>query len=229
MNGITHIFFDLDHTLWDYDTNARETLTEIYNDYNLGQYYTTAEAFINSFHYTNSKLWKRYNVGEIDRDYIRENRFKSLFKDRGGISDEVNSSISSYFFNTCPMKTALVSGTWDVLESLKNRYELGIITNGFEDTQNIKLTNAGIKKYFKYIITSETAGYRKPSLEIFELALSKSGVTAEEVVMIGDNYSTDIAGAKNAGWKSFWFNPENKTNNSHDLQIKDLTELLQHL
>ena len=207
MKDVTHIFFDLDHTLWDYETNARETLTELYLQYNLDRYYLTADAFIKAFHFTNHNLWKRYNFGEIDRDYIRENRFKKLFEDRGKISDTTNEAISSYFFNTCPRKTALMEDTVKVLESLSINYELGIITNGFEDTQNIKLTEAGIQHYFKHVITSETAGHRKPSRAIFELALEMSGASKDNVVMIGDNLTTDIEGAQNASWKSFWFNP----------------------
>ena len=229
MNGITHVFFDLDHTLWDYETNARETLTEVFDNYGINAYYSSANAFINSFHYTNSKLWKRYNSGEIDRDFIRANRFRLLFENRGSISDTLNGTISDYFFQTCPRKTALIDGAIGVLDRLSEEYELGIITNGFEDTQNIKLRESGIRKYFEHVITSETAGHRKPSAAIFELAQSMSGATSDTAIMIGDNYNTDISGAKNANWRAFWFNPENSNTYDHDLQIQELSELLDHL
>ncbi len=229
MNGITHIFFDLDHTLWDYDANARETLTELFHAYDLGQYFSSPEAFINSFHYKNHQLWKRYNKGEIDRDFIRKHRFRSLLEERGTVSDTMNDSISEYFFTTCPRKTALIDGAIEVLEKLSKAYELGIITNGFEDTQSIKLTESGLDKYFKYVITSETAGHRKPSLEIFELALEISGADIESVIMIGDNYATDITGAQNAQWKSIWFNPNGDTDFEHENQVENLTDLLKHL
>lgn len=228
MKNITHIFFDLDHTLWDYDTNARETLTELFEMHELNRYYTTVDSFIKAFHYTNHRLWKRYNKGEIGRDFIRENRFRQLFETRGNISDTLNESLSSYFFTNCPRKTALIDGSLEVLDSLGEKYELGIITNGFEETQNIKLTISGLQHYFKYIITSETAGHRKPSPEIFELAQNMSGATKNSAVMIGDNFNTDIAGAIKAEWNCFWFNPEGNNDYNHEPQIQNLLELLDH-
>jgi putative hydrolase of the HAD superfamily len=226
MNLITHIFFDLDHTLWDYETNATETLKELYEEYDLGNYFSSENAFIKTFKHVNHGLWEQYNHGQIDRMYIRNERFRLIFKGRVEISQEKSRELSEYFITHCPRKTALMPGAIETLELLRDRFQLGIITNGFDDIQAVKLNSSGMEVFFPVVITSETFGHRKPSVEIFRRAENTAGSKAETSMMIGDNLNTDVMGAKNAGWTSVWFNVGPRLKHEAHFEINQLKELL---
>ncbi len=226
MKKYKHLFFDLDHTLWDYDKNAAITLQEIFEEHKLGSHFSSLEAFVNAFHHANDKLWHDYNHGRVDKEHIRKNRFKMVLKGRK-VDDEVARSeqMSSYFLHQCASKGHLIDHTIDLLEYLAPKYEMSIITNGFDETQWIKLKTSGISDYFVHVITSESAGHRKPAVEIFDHALELSGTAPHEVLMIGDNPATDIAGAHAAGWKAVWYNPSEPNKVSQAEQIRHLSEL----
>ncbi|MBV6646486.1 MAG: YjjG family noncanonical pyrimidine nucleotidase [Cyclobacteriaceae bacterium] len=229
MKDITHIFFDLDHTLWDYEVNARDTLIELYETFELNSYFSSFRAFHSSFQFHNDKLWYRYNRGQINRAYIRERRFYQILEARVPITSAKALEMSDFFTSRCPGKTALVPGTEELLDYVDGRYELGILTNGFDDIQAKKLSNTNLDQYFNWIITSETTQYRKPSKEIFDHALTLSGAQAIETLMVGDNLKVDIQGADQAGWRSVWFNPENSPEKHPDIRVTSLKELLELL
>ena len=219
------IFFDLDHTLWDYDTNARETLDELYDHFQLDRGFDSAEAFFNTYVEHNAQLWNLYNHGKINREDIRERRFFQVL-DNVGLGDrELAESMSDQFMELCPRKTALIPGTLQVLEALQPDYQLGVITNGFSDTQDIKLSNSRLKEYFHLVVTSESARSRKPSPEIFHTALNQSGHQSDEVVMIGDNRATDIAGALAVGWKTIWYTDEAEAAPENCWKVEKLQEI----
>lgn len=226
------IFFDLDHTLWDYDTNARETLFEIYDDFQLNRGFSSAEDFFQTYLVHNEKLWHLYNHGKINRDDIRERRFYQVIADAGIDDKKVAEAMSDQFMDVCPHKTAVMPGTYEILEHLKPNYKMGIITNGFSDTQDIKMKKTGLDSFFEMIITSESARARKPSPEIFNTALNESGAKPEEVIMIGDNRATDIGGALALGWKTIWYTqekeevPENCWKVGHLEEIAAIMKLL---
>ena len=220
--SLTHIFFDLDHTLWDYESNSRETLEEMYTQFELGKYFSGFEAFVRAFHFANDKLWHKYNNGHVDKEHIRVNRFQNIMKGRGEISEELPEILSEYFMSHCSRKSGLMDGTFEVLEYLSKKYALSVITNGFTDSQNLKIESAGIDKFFRHVVTSETANSRKPSKDIFDFALNISEEKEDEVLMIGDNFKTDIKGALNAGWDSIWYNPQSRRDFRFKSQIVDL-------
>lgn len=229
MKKLSHIFFDLDHTLWDYDSNARNTLEEMYQKYRLETIFSSSEAFLKVFYHVNFQLWDQYNASRIDRDYIRKNRFRIIMEGRIDPDPDLFEELSDFFVSTCPTKPRMMPGAADLLNSLHKEYVLGIITNGFDDVQNIKLKSCGISEYFDCVITSETTGHRKPQREIFDHALEIYSVRSEEVLMIGDNPETDIKGAMTAGWKSIWYNPEKRNHFIHSHEIHHLAELMDHL
>ena len=132
MKDIKHIFFDLDQTLWDYDKNAKETLIEIYDDLRIGDYGQTKEHFIHSFHEVNNKLWMKYNDGLINRDYIKNERFREIFHSLGIVSN-FSEKASHYFITNCPLKSYLFPEVFLALDYLQKKYKLHIITNGFLD------------------------------------------------------------------------------------------------
>jgi len=222
---VTQLFFDLDHTLWDYETNARATLLEMYHIFVLDRFFRDETHFLKTFKEQNEKLWHRYNVGDIDKYEIRNNRFGYILNTVKNTDFNLAKELSNKFIIECPRKKALMPNAGKVLDKLSQDFELGIITNGFDDTQNIKLKYSEIDHYFKWVVTSESSGYRKPAKGIFDFTLDYSGGSLENIVIIGDNLQTDILGAKNAGWKSVWYNPQKKLIAPSQLQVHDLIEL----
>ena len=223
---MTKLFFDLDHTLWDYEINARATLLDMYRTFELDRFFIDGAHFIQTFKQQNEQLWHRYNVGEIDKLEIRNHRFGYIMNAVKNTDLNLAQELSNQFIIECPRKKALMPNARQVLDKLAKDFELGIITNGFDDTQNIKLKYSEINHYFKWVVTSESSGHRKPAKGIFDFTLDYSGGVIEDIVIIGDNLQTDILGANNAGWKSVWYNPQEESTAPSQLQVHDLIELL---
>ncbi|MBW8050171.1 MAG: noncanonical pyrimidine nucleotidase, YjjG family [Cytophagales bacterium] len=227
MNNYKHIFFDLDDTLWDYDKNSQETLEELYQNYRLydsGDF--TVEKFITQFKVRNTELWEKYKNGTVDVEILRKDRFVATLNDLGIKQKDLCTNIAIDYLKICPKKSNIIRFAHEVLAYLQKKYQLHILTNGFEETQCMKLEHSGLKKYFTNIITSERAGCRKPDKKIFEYALQKADAIAKECIMIGDDHETDILGAKGVGIKQIFFNPEVRINNYNPTyEIKDLSEL----
>ncbi|MEL7005525.1 MAG: YjjG family noncanonical pyrimidine nucleotidase [Bacteroidota bacterium] len=203
MRNIEVVFFDLDHTLWDYNTNAAITLKEVFYRFELKEGYDSENEFISAFHTYNYQLWDLYNYGKIDRTYIREQRFKKLLEDVS-LDGKRGNEISDFFIEQCPRQEHLLPGSIELLDYLRQKYRLAVITNGFTDTQTIKIESSGISPFFEEVITSENANARKPSKDIFDFALKRMRIPAKNAVMIGDNISTDIEGANVSGLPSIW-------------------------
>lgn len=221
------ILFDLDHTLWDYETNSTETLKELYHEYNLQQAgIASFTDFSKAFVTINTALWVQYDLGQLHRDVIRFERFHKIMLHLGVDDYPLSLKLSDDYVNLSPRKSTLMPNAIDTLEYLYERYPMIIVTNGFEEIQSTKLASSGITGYFKSIVTSARAGFKKPAREIFEFALSESGFEKHEAVMIGDNLLTDIGGARNAQVDTIFFNP---TGISHQekvrYEISDLKEL----
>lgn len=228
MKGIKHIFFDLDHTLWDYDRSAQETLLEIFDQLELSKSGLSEKKFINTFYEVNDKLWVKYNDGLIDREYIKKERFNEVFL-TSGIDVAKSKMASAYFLENCSLKPYLMPDTLTALHYLENKYQLHIITNGFLDAQNRKLSSSGLTKFFKVMVTSECANSRKPSPEIFEYSLREAGANKSDSIMIGDNPRTDIHGAQEFGMKTVFYNPTGRKKSMADFTIQSHMELLKLL
>ncbi|MDH5474063.1 MAG: YjjG family noncanonical pyrimidine nucleotidase [Cyclobacteriaceae bacterium] len=220
------LFFDLDHTLWDYDTNSIEVLSEIYHKH-VSSDAVGLELFLKNFTKVNDALWDEYNRGKIEKEVIRKDRFVKILEQSDVYDLPLAQHISEFYLFECPRRTHLMPDTIEVLTYLKDKYELHILTNGFDDVQEIKLNNAGIKKYFDKVITSESIGHKKPSKEFFEYAFSATNSENREAIMIGDNLKTDIAGANNVGMDSVYFNPSGYAKpHKAKFEIKKLSELM---
>jgi len=219
------VFFDLDHTLWDYETNSEEALHELYDKYNLNG--GSFKEFFDSFVKINTAIWNDYDRGLIGRDVIRNERFDRIFQSVGINDRELSLQFSAEYIQESPKKSNLVAHAKDVLDYLHPRYPMYIITNGFEEIQSTKLSSSGITDYFKGVVTSARAGCKKPEKEIFEFALRENGFACGESIMIGDNLLTDIAGAKNACVDTVYYNPY-KLPHDHEVtyEISSLKELL---
>lgn len=194
------IFFDLDHTLWDFETNSLETLIEIFEKHSLkAAGIPNVDAFIEVYHNHNHRLWRDYRMGEIEKEELRVQRFGLCLNDFGITDSVLIESIANDYVSISPTKTNLFSDVHEILTYLKSKYRLHIITNGFVEVQYTKLEHSGLRPYFTEIITSEEAGANKPDPAIFKYALKLSNATAQTSLMIGDNIEVDIEGARLAG------------------------------
>lgn len=221
MNHIKHIFFDLDHTLWDFETNSDKAFELIFNKH---QVQVGLQEFLSIYRGINQEYWKLYREEKITKEALRLGRLKDTFEHLNyKISDELINNLSVDYIQVLPTNNQLFDGAIDLLDYLINRYKLHIITNGFNEVQYNKIENSGLSKYFKYIITSEEVGVKKPNELIFKYALETSRAKANESVMIGDNWEADIMGAKNAGFDVIFCN---FNNDLVDENIKSVTKLI---
>lgn len=225
------IFFDLDHTLWDYETNSRDTLQELFDTHRLQEKgVTDLESFHREFRRVNTALWDLYDHGKIGSEVIREQRFKQILDAFNAYDKKLSDEISTEYLYACPKKGNLMPHAHEILSYLKQYYKLSIITNGFEEIQNMKLTSGNLHQYFDHIITSQKAGHKKPSPQIFEYSLLQNEIVAHQAVMIGDNLLTDIAGARKASIAHVFYNPEKNPHNEQvTLEIESLQQLQGYL
>lgn len=227
---IKHIFFDLDHTIWDFDKNAEETLMELYRHYKLDELgLSSAEEFILNYTLNNHALWADYHMGRISKELLRAERFKRTFIQMGILPELVPHQFEDDYVRLSPTKKNLFEGSIKVLEYLQQRYQLHIITNGFKETTITKMTVSGLNPYFNNVIISEDVGYNKPHPTVFQYAIDIAHAKVEESIMIGDSLEADIYGAKNFGMQAIFFNPLKKEKPADvDWQICHLEELLLH-
>ncbi|MCW3462487.1 YjjG family noncanonical pyrimidine nucleotidase [Chitinophaga nivalis] len=204
-----HLFFDLDHTLWDFETNEQETLQELYHHHALeSRGVPTFEEFSTSYTGHNERLWDRFRKGFITRNDLRYKRFRLTLLDFKIGDEALNLALSDQFLAILPNKKRLFPETVETLNYLAaKQYPMHMITNGFEETQLLKMKNSGIDHFFTHVITSEVAGSLKPYREIFDYAMMKAGTTAAESIMIGDAMELDIKGAHGVGMDQVYFNP----------------------
>ena len=202
------LFFDLDHTIWDFELNSKETLWELHLKYELeAKGIDNFDVFYSSYSVHNHRLWDRYTKGYIKQEELRWKRiYLSLLEYK--IADEaLSKEMSVDYLDILPNKKNLFPYTIEILEYLKSKdYTMHLITNGFESVQFKKIKNSNIADYFTEVITSEASNSLKPNKEIFEYALKASNAKLETSIMIGDNESADIQGAINAGMDSIFVN-----------------------
>ncbi|NQX40200.1 putative hydrolase of the HAD superfamily [Pedobacter steynii] len=227
---IKHIFFDLDHTIWDFDRNAEETLTELYAQYQLESLgLRSSREFIDTYTENNQLLWAEYHLGKITKETLRSERFSKTFIQLGIQPSHIPSQFEDDYVRLTPTRTNLFEGSEKVLTYLQKKYTLHIISNGFKESTLTKMDKSGLNPYFSNVIISEDVGVNKPDKAIFEYALRLASAQKEESIMIGDSLEADIRGAQDYGMKAIYFNPMNKEKPEDVVwQITHLEELLNH-
>ncbi|MCW5900352.1 MAG: YjjG family noncanonical pyrimidine nucleotidase [Flavobacteriales bacterium] len=226
MRRYRHIFFDLDHTLWDFRTNSRATLEELHRDEGLrAMGVTDLEAFIATYEEVNTVLWGRYERGRLHRDVLRVLRFTNTLRAFGIRDEKLAVRLGRAYLERCPLRTALMPGALELLHELRPTHGLHIITNGFDEVQRTKLTASGIAHLFGAVITSERAGARKPDPRIFAKALHDAGAEAQESLMVGDDREADMAGARGSGLDHAHFAAETEPDPLATYRIRDMHEL----
>ncbi len=203
-----HLFFDLDHTLWDFETNSHETLREVYFDNQLDEKLTPDfDGFYERYSYHNKKLWDRYNHGYIRQEELRWKRMWHALLDYKNGDEKLARKMSGEYLQILPLKKALFPHAIEIIGYLQQKnYILHLITNGFEEIQWGKLRNSGIDGYFQQVVTSERAMALKPHKEIFEYALHHAKADIKESIMLGDNLDADIGGAMRFGMDTVFVN-----------------------
>ncbi len=230
-NKYQHIFFDLDRTLWDFDSSARMAFSEIYENDKLEQYgIESVDAFQEAYNVHNDLLWADYREGKIKKEVLRGLRFRLTLNDFGVDNDELAEKIGRDYITISPLRVALFPNAMMMLDYLQPKYNLHLITNGFSEVQETKLRSSGLGPYFQTIITSEEAGYKKPDERIFRYAFNKSGAKPELSLMIGDDLEVDIVGAQQFDMDQVLFDPAKVyENNKSTYYINDLIELKEFL
>ena len=202
------LFFDLDHTLWDFELNSKETMQELYSTHHIAALgITDFDAFFNIYTAHNHRLWDRYSKGFIKQEELRWKRIYLSLLDFKIANEQLSKEMSLEFLQILPTKKKLFPHTIEILNYLKDKnYKMHLITNGFESVQMQKIKNAEIAHYFTEVITSETSNSLKPNKEIFEFALKTAKATLSESIMIGDNETADIQGGINVGMDTVFVN-----------------------
>jgi putative hydrolase of the HAD superfamily len=218
-----HLFFDLDHTLWDFDKNSAFAFETIFEERGFA---ISLPDFLNIYIPRNQYYWKLYQVNQISHEELRYFRLKDVFDAlQFDASDAIIHQISEDYINYLPEYNHLFDGAIELLDYLRPNYKLHIITNGFASVQTKKLTNSNIGHYFDTITNSEMAGVKKPHPTIFDFALSLADASKKESLMIGDSYEADIVGAQEAGIEAVFFNEQNIEVENQVVQIKHLLDL----
>jgi len=226
-----HLFFDLDHTIWDFDKNAEETLHELYGIYKLNDLgLHSPDLFIETYTRNNHRLWAEYHLGNITKEALRNARFKQTFLDLGMHPDIIPAGFEDDYVRLCPTKTNLFPYAHETLQYLQSKYAMHLISNGFRESQDIKINGTNLGGYFQNVIISEIAGANKPDRAIFQYAIDLAKASVTESLMIGDSLEADVYVALNFGMDAIYFNP-NGADKPDDVQmqinsLKELTLLL---
>jgi putative hydrolase of the HAD superfamily len=224
---IKNIFFDLDHTLWDFETNSDIAFETIFKQHKIK---IDLQKFLSYYREINERYWKLYRDEKITKEELRLGRLKDTFvKLNQKVDIQLIEDLSVGYIDVLPNNNQLFEGAHEILEHLYVNYKLHIITNGFNEVQYKKIENSGLAKYFDKIITSEDAGVKKPNSIIFEYALAITNAVSSESIMIGDNWEADIMGAKDAGFDVIYCNFNAQLVSENIKSVKHLIEIKRYL
>lgn len=225
---IKDVFFDLDHTLWDFEQNSHKMLHILYTEFNLSQILRrTATDFIDAFEKELPKLWEAYNEGTLDKETLRAVRFPRIFAALGVEESAVPQGLEYAYFTRCPQQGATFPGVNEALSHLKSKgFRMHILTNGFLESQRSKLFASGIDTFFETVTTSECSKARKPDPKMFHFALTRAKAKASTSLMVGDNFITDIQGAQAIGMETLFFSPHGSSGELYSKSFHSFRELL---
>jgi putative hydrolase of the HAD superfamily len=226
--NIKHVFFDLDHTLWDFEKNSELTFEKIFKENSVT---VNMDDFLAIYKPLNLKYWKLYREEKVSKEELRYSRLKNSFDAINyKVSDELIDKLADDFIENLANFNFLFEGTFELLDYLKDKYTLHIITNGFEEIQSKKMINSKIHHYFNQIITSESVGVKKPNSRVFEFALEVANAEKENSVMIGDSLEADIKGALSIGLQAIHCVFDAPKSTSEDfISVNSLLEIKEYL
>jgi putative hydrolase of the HAD superfamily len=226
-----HLFFDLDHTLWDFEKNSKSALKQIFKESALDQKIKEFSSFHGVYKNNNRLLWRQYGNGKMTKEILRTKRFEDTLRYFKIVDKDLVEHLSQAYLDVSPFQKNLFPFAIETLTYLqKESYQMHIITNGFKEVQHIKLREAGLTPFFDIIVCSEEVGVNKPDPKVFHHSMEKAGANPIKSVMIGDDYQVDYLGALNAGMKAVFFNHkgEKKVRKDDDF-VQHLNELPEKL
>ena len=226
MQRYKNLFIDLDDTLYDFSAASRESFKETYDMLHYERFFESFEHYMSIYEPYNLELWRIYGEGKITKEELNKRRYSHPLEVVGIKDQELAATFCREALGRIPTKNILVDGAAELLEYLRPKYMMYILSNGFKELQSHKMRTSGIDGYFDAIILSEDIGVNKPNRELYEYALQKTGSKVEESIMIGDMFETDIVGAANIGMEQIYFNPKKKENCTFTPTYM-VTELLQ--
>lgn len=226
-----HLFFDLDHTIWDFDSNSIDTLVELFDSYHLERFFLDFETFHKHYEHQNSQLWNHYRQSKIKKGELNLNRFSRPLEEAGCNDGELAKKLASEYLNICSTKTALLPYAANILEYLKQKkYKLYIVSNGFSEVQHRKIELSGIRHFFDKIYISDIVGIHKPGKDFFDYIVKSSNARKNECLVIGDSMEADIEGALNAGLDAIFYNSRAMVHDNKEvIEIKSLLQLKDYL
>ncbi|MGB0778157.1 MAG: YjjG family noncanonical pyrimidine nucleotidase [Flavobacteriaceae bacterium] len=224
IKDVRHVFFDLDHTLWDFESNSDASYLELFTKRGIELDFDEFKRIYNPI---NAMYWKKYREQEVGKEELRYGRLKDSFDILGfNASDALIDELADDYILTLPKYNKLFDGSIELLDYLKEKnYQLHMITNGFKEVQWKKCVNSGISNYFSAFITSESVGVQKPNPLVFKEALNRAGAMAAESIMIGDNQEADVQGALDSDMHAIFCNFDNQENTGNYLEVKKLEEI----
>jgi putative hydrolase of the HAD superfamily len=226
MADLKHLFFDLDDTLWDYESNSRAVLQDLFREFGLEKKISASfEDFFQVYKKVNLELWSFFYKRQINKHQLRDRRWNLVFGHFGYHNKENHDELTRFYVERAPFGTCLKDGCIDTLSYLQSKYKLHLITNGFREIQDIKIDGCGLRGFFSNIIICEEHDLVKPELKVFRLAEKLAGCKPQEAVMIGDSLESDIHGALGAGWQAVYFS--NDPGDFRGSVIRSLEELKQ--
>jgi putative hydrolase of the HAD superfamily len=227
MENITAVFFDLDHTLWDFDKNSKLAFQRVFAAHKIS---IDIQDFITVYEPINEAYWKKYRENKVTKDQLRIGRLADSFSAlQISFSHSVLNKMAHKYIEELPGNNHLFEGAIDLLTYLKTKYSLHIITNGFQEVQHKKMENSGLFPFFESITASEEVGLKKPHPVVFKTALKKAQTLPNKSIMIGDSLEADIIGAQNVGMKTIYFNYKNKPVSNNLVSINHLSEIKNYL
>lgn len=226
-----HLFFDLDHTLWDFETNSRITLLELYEEMQLqAKGVPSFERFFEEYEKINEALWADYRKGKVTKAELRSQRFYRSLRQFDVEDIPISNLMEELYIQRSPYKTNLLPDALETLQVLSAKYQIHIVTNGFSEVQDVKIDHSGLKPYITHRISSEQVGVQKPDPKVFHYALKVTGAKRKESLMVGDSLEADVLGARRAGIEAVYFNPAARPHGEQlQYEIRNLKELLEWL
>ena len=230
MQRYKNLFIDLDDTIYDFSAASRESFHETYDLLHYERYFDSFEQYMQIYEPYNLELWRIYGEGKITKAELNRRRYLHPLETVGVNDPQLAETFCCEALGRIPTKNKLVDGAIELLEYLKPKYRMHILSNGFKELQSHKMRTSGILHYFDSLILSEDIGINKPRRELFEYALQKSGSQVSDSIMIGDMFDTDIVGAAGIGMEQIYYNPKEKKGHpftptyevNHLLQIKEI-------
>lgn len=230
MQRYRNLFIDLDDTIYDFSAASRESFHETYDQLHYERYFDSFEQYMQIYEPYNLELWRIYGEGKITKAELNRRRYLHPLETVGVNDPQLAETFCHEALGRIPTKNKLVDGAMELLEYLRPKYRMHILSNGFKELQSHKMRTSGILHYFDSLILSEDIGINKPRRELFEYALEKSGSQVSDSIMIGDMFDTDIAGAAGVGMEQIYYNPKEKKGHpftptyevNHLLQIKEI-------